>query len=249
MALMFADHRFDYLTQVRYYASFIVTPVYWMVEAPQSLSALLGSRFQSRRALEAENARLREELLMRQYQLQKLAHLSAENQRLNDLLNASAIVDERVMRAQLISESPDPFTKRLLINKGDLDGVFVGQPVLDAHGLMGQVVEVQPYASWVLLITDVQHATPVQVSRNGIRAIASGTQGSLHVLELGNIPNTADVREGDLLVTSGIGERFPPGYPVGTISKVEHDPGRPFALVAVTPAAQLDQSRNLLLVF
>lgn len=249
LGLMFADHRFDYLSQVRYYASFVVTPVYWMADLPRTMMERMDQSLRARDTLMEENEQLRRELLMQQFELQKLAHLEAENRRLNALLNASSIVNERVVRAQLISESADPFTKKVLINKGEDEGVFVGQPVLDAFGLMGQVVEVAPYTSWVLLVTDPQHSTPIQINRNGVRAVATGTQGTLHRLELHNIPNNTDIREGDVLVTSGLGERFPVGYPVGVISEVEHNPGLPFAIVYAAPAAQLDKSRNLLLVF
>jgi len=188
-------------------------------------------------------------LLMQEYKLQKLSHLVAENQRLSDLLNASTIVNERVVNAQLMGEAQDPFTKRVLINKGSEEGVYEGQPVLDAFGLMGQVIDVEPYASWVLLITDPQHSTPIQINRNGNRAIASGTQDRLNRLELQNISATFDVVVGDELVTSGFGGRFPVGYPVGVVSRVVHDPGEPFATITVEPTAQLGRSRNVLLVF
>lgn len=246
---MFADSRFDYLSRVRYYTAMVVTPVHFLAEMPGRAVDGVASLFQSRRQLVIENERLREQLLMQQYQLQKLEHLTAENSRLNELLKASSVVDEVVMRAQLTGESPDPFVKRILINKGSSEGVYIGQPVLDASGLMGQVMEVEPLTSWVLLITDPQHATPVQVNRNGLRAIAAGTRDSLHFLTLNNIPNTADIEAGDVLVTSGLGDRFPAGYPVGVVDSVVRDPGQPFADVLVTPTAQIDRSRNLLLVF
>jgi rod shape-determining protein MreC len=246
---MFADSRFDYLTRVRYYAAMLATPVHFLADLPgRALDGGLGM-FQSRSDLQADNERLQEQLLMQQYELQKLAHLTAENRRLNDLLKASSVVDEVVVRVQLTGESPDPFVKRVRINKGSLEGVYVGQPVLDADGLMGQVVEVEPLNSWVLLITDPQHSTPVQVNRNGVRAIASGTRDGLHTLSLNNLPNTADIVVGDELVTSGLGQRFPAGYPVGVVSSIVHDPGKPFADVLVVPTAQIDRSRNLLLVF
>lgn len=249
LVLMFADSRFDYLSHVRYYASMIVTPIHYVASLPgRAMDGTLGL-FQSRTDLLEENARLENQLLLQQYELQKLAHLTAENRRLNELLKASSIVDEVVVRVQLIGESPDPFVKRILINKGSSEGVYIGQPVLDADGLMGQVVEVGPLTSWVLLISDPQHSTPVQINRNGIRAVASGTRDSLHHLNLNNIPNTADVRAGDVLVTSGLGQRFPAGYKVGVISSVVHDSGKPFADVLVDPSARIDRSRNLLLVF
>lgn len=246
---MFADNRFGYLQQVRFYASYTVTPIYWLSEIPQKFSEQISETFKSRNELMEENLELREALLLQQYQLQKIDHLSAENQRLSELLNASAIVDDIVVRAQLISESPDPFRKQVLINKGTAHGVYEGQPVLDADGLFGQVISVEPYYSWVQLITDSQHSTPVQVNRNGIRAVVSGTQGSQHIMLMTNMTETADIEVGDLLVTSGLGQRFPAGYRVGVITSIVSDPGQPFAAVTVEPTAQLDRSRNLLLVF
>lgn len=246
---MFADSRFNYLSQVRYYASMLVTPVHFIAAIPGNVSSFLLGSFQARTDLLEENAQLKEQLFLQRYQLQKLEHLKAENRRLNELLKASSDVEDLVVRAQLTGESPDPFVKRVLINKGLEDGVFVGQPVLDAEGLVGQVVEVEQLNAWVLLITDPQHKTPVQVNRNGVRATVSGTRDSLHMLTLENIPNTADIQEGDLLVTSGLGQRFPAGYPVGIVSSVIVDPGKPFAEVQARPAASIDRSRNLLLVF
>jgi rod shape-determining protein MreC len=249
LVLMFADSRFDYLTRVRYYVALVVAPVHVVAGFPLQVGEFVSGLFQTRRELMSDNAALREQLLLQQFELQKLEHLEAENLRLNELLKASSGMDEQVMRAQLAGISPDPFTKRVLINKGAADAVFVGQPVLDAEGLMGQVVEVEALHSWVLLISDPQHATPVVINRNGIRAIASGTRDSLHLLTLNNVPNTADVNVGDHIFTSGLGGRFPPGYPVGVVSSIVVDPGKPFADILVTPTAQIDRSRNLLLVF
>lgn len=247
--LMFTDSRLDYLTTLRYYASVVVAPVHWIADLPERATSTLGDSLRSRQTLQAENQALREQILMQRYELQLLSHLKAENARLSDLLNASSIVDEMVKRAQLTGEAPDPFVKRVLINRGSTEDVFVGQPVLDAYGLMGQVVEVEPHASWVLLVTDPQHSTPVQINRNGVRVIATGSQEYPNELEVHNLPVTADVQEGDLLITSGLGGRFPVGYPVAVINSVVHDPGQPFAIIRATPAAHLERSRNLLLVF
>jgi rod shape-determining protein MreC len=246
---MFADSRFDYISRLRYYTGIAVTPLHYVANLPgRALDSMRGS-VRSRDELATENESLREQLLMQQYQLQKLEYLTAENERLNALLKASAIVEEEVVRVQLIGVSPDPFSKRILINKGSSENVYVGQPVIDAFGLMGQVVEVQLQSSWVLLITDPQHGTPVLVNRNGLRAIAYGTRDNFHQLTLNDVPNTADIEEGDLLFTSGLGQKFPPGYPVGVVTSIYHDPGKPFADVIATPTAQIDRSRNLLLVF
>ncbi|MNH15206.1 Cell shape-determining protein MreC [compost metagenome] len=168
--------------------------------------------------------------------------------RLRELLNSSALVNEKVEVAELIGVDPNPFTHRILINKGERDGVVLGQPVLDARGLMGQVVELMPYTARVLLLTDTTHSIPVQVNRNGLRAIASGT-GNPERLELRHVADTADIKEGDLLVSSGMGQRFPAGYPVATVNEVIHDSGQPFAIVRAIPTAALNRSRYMLLVF
>uniref|UniRef100_UPI00160A5BE3 rod shape-determining protein MreC n=1 Tax=Pseudomonas chlororaphis TaxID=587753 RepID=UPI00160A5BE3 len=192
--------------------------------------------------------KLKTENLLLQGRMQKLAALTEQNVRLRELLNSSALVNEKVEVAELIGMDPNPFTHRIIINKGERDGVVLGQPVLDARGLMGQVVELMPYTSRVLLLTDTTHSIPVQVNRNGLRAIASGT-GNPERLELRHVADTADIKEGDLLVSSGLGQRFPAGYPVATVKEVIHDSGQPFAIVRAVPTAALNRSRYLLLVF
>ena len=249
LILMFADNRFGYLSQARFYASYAVTPIHYISELPQSMKQQLNNILKSRGNLLAENHLLQEELLMQRYQLQRFDHLTSENERLNGLLNASVLVDDIVVRAQIVSESIDPFRKQILINKGSFHGVYDGQPVLDADGLFGQVISLEPYYSWVQLITDPQHSTPVQINRNGIRAVVSGTQGSLNEMVMNNMTGNADIEVGDMLVTSGLGQRFPAGYKVGLITNIVRDPGQSFAQVTVQPTAQLDRSRNLLLVF
>ena len=180
--------------------------------------------------------------------LQQLGALAAENVRLRQLLNSAKIISDRVLVAELISVSPDPLIHSVTLNKGSADGVYAGQPLLDAHGLMGQVTEVGEFQSRALLITDATHALPVQVNRNGVRAIIEGV-GDLYRLDLRHLANTVDIREGDLLVSSGLGQRFPVGYPVAEVVSVERDPGQPFAQVQVRPKAQLNRSRHVLLVF
>ncbi len=178
----------------------------------------------------------------------KMAALTAENARLRQLLNSAAYVEDRVVIAELTGVAPDPVRHRVVIDKGASAGVRVGQAVIDAHGLVGQVVEVSRFFSRVLLITDQTHAVPVQVNRNGVRAIAEGG-GRIDQLELANVAATTDIRVGDLLVTSGLGGRFPAGYPVAQVHEVVEDPGEPFLTVRARPTARLDQSRHLLLIF
>ncbi|BBI43904.1 hypothetical protein ALP64_204974 [Pseudomonas syringae pv. actinidiae] len=245
---MVVDARFMILKPVRSQMSMVLMQSYWVVDLPQRLYQGVASQFGSRTELIAENEKLKTEALLLQGRLQKLAALTEQNVRLRELLNSSALVNEKVEVAELIGMDPNPFTHRIIINKGERDGVVLGQPVLDARGLMGQVVELMPYTSRVLLLTDTTHSIPVQVNRNGLRAIASGT-GNPERLELRHVADTADIKEGDLLVSSGLGQRFPAGYPVATVKEVIHDSGQPFAIVRAVPTAALNRSRYLLLVF
>ncbi|TWC59357.1 rod shape-determining protein MreC [Pseudomonas sp. SJZ080] len=248
VALMVVDARFTLLKPVRSQMSLVLMQSYWITDLPQRLWQGVASQFGSRTELVAENEKLKTENLLLQGRMQKLAALTEQNVRLRELLNSSALVNEKVEVAELIGMDPNPFTHRIIINKGERDGVVLGQPVLDARGLMGQVVELMPYTSRVLLLTDITHSIPVQVNRNGLRAIASGT-GNPERLELRHVADTADIKEGDLLVSSGLGQRFPAGYPVATVREVIHDSGQPFAIVRAVPTAALNRSRYLLLVF
>lgn len=248
VALMVVDARFDTLKPVRSQLGLVLTPFYWLADLPVRLWDGVTQQFSSRSELLAENEKLKAESLLMQRRLQKLAALTEQNVRLRELLNSAALVDERVLVGELIGVDPNPFTHRILIDKGERDGVFLGQPVLDARGLMGQVVEVMPYTARVLLLTDTTHSIPVQVNRNGLRAIAVGT-GNPESLELRHVADTADVKEGDLLVSSGMGQRFPSGYPVAVVKEVIHDSGQPFAIVRAVPTAALNRTRYMLLVF
>ena len=180
--------------------------------------------------------------------LQQFEALEAENMRLRDLVGSSFKIGDRVLIAELLAVDLDPYKQQVVINQGSLAGVFVGQPVLDANAVMGQVIQVTPMTSTVLLITDASHALPVQVNRNGLRTIAFGT-GRIHELELPHLPHNADIREDDLLVTSGLAGHFPPGYPVARVTQVNREPGEPFATVIATPSAHLERTREVLLVW
>jgi len=248
VVLMVVDARFDALKAVRSQMGLVLTPFYWVADMPVRIWRGATEQIASSSSLMAENEKLKAEALLMQRRLQKLAMLTEQNVRLRELLNSAALVDDKVIVAELIGLDPNPFTHRILIDKGEKDGVFMGQPVLDASGLMGQVVEVLPYAARVLLLTDVTHSIPVQVNRNGLRAIAVGT-GNPDYLELRHVAETADVKAGDLLVSSGLGQRFPSGYPVAQVTEVVHGSGQPFAIVRAVPTAMLNRSRYLMLVF
>ncbi len=223
-------------------------PFYWVTSLPARFKDWADDSVISRSELEADRKRLTTELLVYQGQVQRMAELTVENMRLRNLLNATELLADNVLVTQLIGVSPDPLTHVISINRGAEDKIFVGQPVIDGEGLMGQVIDVFNDHSRVLLITDSRHALPVKVARNGLRAIAEGV-GDYRQIALRDMSPTQDIVVGDTLVSSGLGDRFPEGYPVGTIVDINKDVGNDFVDVVVEPAAKVDRSRHLLLVF
>jgi rod shape-determining protein MreC len=226
----------------------LAASLYHIADLPRILSEWSRARLKGRDELIQENEALRSELLVHQRKLQQLAFLAAENTRLRQLLNSADTLNQSVLVADLIGVAPDPNIHKVFINRGTQDGVYVGQPVVDAFGLIGQVINVSSSESAVLLISDTSHAIPVQINRNGVRLIAEG-RGSVFELGLRHVSNTLDIKEGDLLVSSGLGDIYPAGYPVATVQKITYDPGRPFADVVAVPMAQLNRNRHVLLVF
>ncbi len=245
---MVMDHKYKSLESVRDALSVLIYPIQLSVEFPGSITDWFSESLATRRKLQEEVDSLRTQQLMQKAQMQKLAALEVENIRLRELLDSSFEVGEKVLIAELMSVNLDPYKHQVVINKGELHDVYPGQPLVDADGVMGQIVHAGPYSSTAILITDTSHAIPVQVNRNGLRTIALGS-GVINRLELPYIPNSADIRPGDLLTTSGLGGRFPPGYPVATVETVEHDPGSAFTRVNATPLAHLNSSREVLLVW
>jgi rod shape-determining protein MreC len=246
--LIALDLRFNQMVATRSMLSAVTLPFYWVADVPERVINWGRENIVTRSTVLEDNRRLRAEALLLEAQVQQLASLRAENVRLRALLNSSALLQDDVLVAELVGVSPDPARHLVILNKGTGDGVFVGQPLIDANGLMGQVVEAAPNSARVLLITDATHALPVQVNRNGVRAIAEGV-GRLDRLELRHVASTEDIEVGDLLVSSGLGGRFPVGYPVATVTEVIADPGQPFATVTAAPSAALNRSRHVLLVF
>ncbi len=226
----------------------VTQPLYWVTNLPAKVSGWLDDRFVSKQVLLRENESLRTEILIHKRKSQLMASLAAENTRLRQLLNSADSFEDRVLVTELVGVSPNPMKHKLIIDRGERDGVYEGQPLVDAFGLVGQVVEVGRTSSSVLLITDASHALPVQVNRSGLRLVAEG-QGDLLQMRLRHVSSTMDIREGDLLVSSGLGQRFPYGYPVALVERIEHDPGRPFATVTAKPMAELNRNRHFLLVF
>lgn len=248
LVLMVADFRYSYLDEVRSSLGLLSTSVYKVSRTFLDLGDRVDSFFTGRETLQQENKALKAQALLLQYKVQRLAALTAENTRLRELLNSSALLDQKVIVAELVGVSPDSNAHQIILGKGTSSGVFVGQPVVNADGLVGQVIEAGQLSSRALLITDNTHSVPVLVNRNGLRAILSGTD-HINELELLYIPDTADIEVGDLLVTSGLGQRFPSGYPVAFVSVVEHDPGQAFARIKATPTASLTKAQHFLLVF
>lgn len=246
---MFADARFGYLERIRYGLGYFTTPVYWMADIPKRVSFLIDDVFVSRTDLLEENDSLRANLLIAQRELQLLESLVSENNRLLALNEATQGINGNVLAAEIINISPDPYSKRVLINKGAREGVFVGQALLDANGLMGQVDEVLPFSAWALLITDSHHVIPVEVNRNGERALARGSSTTAIELELVFVTQTQDIKAGDRLVSSGMGQIYPKNYPVAEIVSVFADPGQDFATIKARPLAQLASTRHVMLVF
>lgn len=246
--LIVADNRFDQLTPVRSAIGTGLAPIHWLGNAPSELSDWVASLFVSKEDLQAENEELRARLLILERRALKYAALASENNELRQLMNSSEVLDDRVIVGEVVAVSPDPFSHEIVINKGSRDGVEVGQAILDANGLMGQVQQTSSFTSRVLLVSDSSHAVPVVVVRNGLRAILLGN-GDTSALELVHVPDTADIREGDLLVSSGLGGRFPKGYPVAEVDRITKEPGEPFVKIEATPLAELNKSRLLLVVF
>jgi len=247
IALMTVDHRSHALDGVRDVLATAIYPLHILVRLPADTQSWLTEKWTRRSTLLEENARLREKQMLLNVQLQKLTTLEAENRRLRSLLESAVNTPERVLIAELLAVDFDPYRHHILLNRGRQHGLYVGQPVLDQHGVIGQIIRANPLTSTAILITDPNHALPIQINRTGVRTLALGT-GKLQELELPHIPHNEDVKVGDVLVTSGMGGRFPRGYPVGTVTAVEFDPGSPFARILAKPVAQLDRIREVMLL-
>ena len=248
-ALMVIDHRTDYVQNIRSSISVLVYPLRYVVKIPSNISGWMSESFSSRNSLLIDNENLRTQNLILKAQLQKFTFIESENINLRNLLQSSKRVGERILISELLGVSLDPFKRQVVLDKGSTnDELYPGQPLPDAQGVMGKLVHVNPLTSTALLITDPNHILPIQVSRNGLRAIAVGT-GSDDRLELLHLPNNTDVKVGDLLITSGLGCVFPAGYPAARVVEVNTNPSLPFAQIYAAPIAKLDRSREVLLIW
>ncbi len=245
IALMVMDHRGGWLTAIRGQLEVIVQPLWRLAGLPAKLGDTVRDDASTRARLAKDNETLRNALLISGARIARLQAAAAENARLRGLLGAAEQGGLDVQLAPILDVALDPTRQRVILDIGADQGVSMGQAAIDAGGLVGQVVDVRPSTATVLLLTDPDHAVPVAVSRNGIRLVAYGRGDRL---ELANVPTSSDVKVGDRIVTSGLGGRFPPGFPVGTITALRRDESRAFLVGDLRPAARLDRGRDVLLL-
>ncbi|WP_417441698.1 rod shape-determining protein MreC [Idiomarina sp.] len=246
--LIFIDHRLQAMKPVRLFLNSLVAPVQYLAILPEQLLDGVSESLKTTSQLSDENKRLKRAILELQGEQQQLRFLQNENKRLRELLGSDARDSVRRMVAEVIAVASEPFSQQLVINKGTLSGVYEGQPVLDSHGIIGQVQDVGGNTARVLLLSDQSHAISLRSERSDIRVLAQGT-GDIGRLELMFIPHSTELKEGDLLMSSGLGGIFPEGYPVATIRQIDRDESLPFAKVTADPVSALDRVRNVLLLW
>jgi len=248
IALMIADHQWKSLELVRGALSTVLYPLQYTIDLPIRLYYWSDEAFSTHQTLLEKNHQFEARHLENRVQLQKLDILEKENDRLRRLLSATPKTTERLLIAEIINVDADPYKQLITLNKGSNNDVYLGQPIIDAQGIMGQVIHAGPVSSTAMLITDASHAIPVQINRTGLRAIAFGS-GTIDQLNLRHLPHNVDIKVGDLLISSGLGDTFPANFPVAIISKIERPAGEPFAEIEARPHALLDKSREVLLVW
>ena len=247
IALIVLDHRGGWLSKARAQAALAVQPLWRLAALPSEIGADLRSGVATRTQLQRDNEVRRNALLISGARIARLQTAASDNVRLTGMLGAVRREGFDVQLVPILDVDLDPTHQRLVLDAGSRDGVRMGQSAVDAGGLLGQIVAVTPTTSTLLLLTDPDHAVPVLVQRNGIRLVAYGT-GRSDRIELANVPISGDVRMGDRVITSGLGGRFPPGFPVGTVSELRPDESRAFLVGELKPAAQLDRGRDVLLL-
>ncbi|EJB8468205.1 TPA: rod shape-determining protein MreC [Acinetobacter baumannii] len=249
LVVLFFDWRMPYVIQPArdvLYAAY--NPIYALASYPVLSREWLNQQTKSETQLRRENTAMQAELLQAQVRLQKLSELSAENTRLRGLLDTPLIIDGRMEIAEVIGTDADPLRHIIIINRGAMDYLKVGQTVLDDKGIMGQIINVYPHSSRVMLLSDKEHSLSVRLERTGMRAIVSGT-GDLGRLKMEYVPTSANIQVGDKVLSSGLGEHFPAGYAVGTVAKIRRHNSGEFAEIDVTPAAQLATGHHVVVLF
>ncbi len=248
LVCIFFDRHTSSFHQWREQAEVVVTPLRYLVSKPIEWTHQLIQGLTLQKHLVEENNQLRIHEIMLQSEVQRLLAIQRENEQLKALLQSAGDLTGRVKVGHILAISLDPGLHQLVLNKGKVDDVYIGQPVFDAYGVMGQIVDTARNTSKLLLVTDPRSAIPVQDYRNGMRAVLAGT-GDTQTLKLLNVSTLADIQKGDIFVTSGYGQLFPQGYPVGVVINVTHKVGQKFLAVSLLPSAHLDQTQRVLLVW
>ena len=248
LAMMLIDHRTQQFEKLRNILQTVIYPVMFISTIPREMIRGVTGSMEMSSNLQTDNESLRQENLLLHSRLEKLHSLEADNRRLKRLLGQSEQIAEHVLLAELVEVSLEPYTQKISLNKGSSDDVYVGQPVINGDGVIGQVVHTSQFQSTVTLLTDPGSAIPVMVMRNGLRGVLFGT-GVRNKLAMPYLTADADIRVGDLLISSGMGGRFPTGYPVATITGVRQDPSDEFLTINTLPVTQLDHGREVLLIW
>jgi len=248
VALMILDHRGHHLEKIRAGLNVLAYPILLIAAAPAYVGGGIADFFTTRGTLRQDNEKLLAERRALNAKVQQFDALEEENARLRRMLGSAAQVADKAIAAELIEVSSEPFTRKIVVAKGSRDGVYIGQSVIDAHGIMGQVTQVASQVSRVTLITDAGHAIPVLDNRSGLRMLVFGT-GDPDTLKIPYLTSASDIKEGDLLVSSGMGGTFPPGYPVAQVSRIVNDPNEAFLAIAAKPAAQLNHGKQVMLIW
>ena len=248
LALMLIDNRTQQFEKLRNVLQTVIYPVMFISTLPREMIRAVTGTMEASSTLQSENDSLRQENLLLHSRLEKLHSLEADNRRLKRLLGQSEQIAENVLLAELVEVSLEPYTQQISLNKGSSDDVYVGQPVINGDGVIGQVVHTSQFQSTVTLLTDPGSAIPVMVMRNGLRGVLFGT-GVRNKLALPYMTADADIRIGDLLISSGMGGRFPTGYPVATVTEVLQQPSDEFLTINTLPVTQLDHGREVLLIW
>jgi rod shape-determining protein MreC len=246
--LMVADARFGVTQPLRAALSVALYPIQWLAMRPQVLAEYSGDYMQARDVAQASEREAREQLLLQARRSGQVEQLALENKQLRELLSLSKRLETKGMTAEVLYDAADPYTRKLIINKGLLDGIKASSPVMDEHGILGQVTHVLPLVSEVTLVTDREHSIPVLNTRTGARGVAYGEAGGAPLLELRFMATNADIEVGDILSTSGVDGIYPPGVLVGKVTKVERRAETVFARILCEPVGRVQGARHVMVL-
>ena len=236
--LMYQDYQGTYTVKLRSYLSASLYPIQYLINLPNNLREDFYENFLIREQIISQNQKLKEENLNLKSQMQQIYRLESENKRLYELIDSKPKTENTYLFADIISTSKTLYKHQILINRGSRDGIELGSSIVNADGIVGHVIRDQIFASEVLLISDLEHAIPVEIVRTGLRTIAVGT-GEFNSLRINTLPTNSDLKKEDIIITSGLGGRYPEGFPVGTVKEITAEAGNPFLEVEILPFANL----------